>query len=180
MNSKTNRILVSGCLGGAKIRHDASGVDMNHPIWQRWEREGRFFYFCPEIAAGFEAPRPAAEIVKGTAAEVIDDNAEVREDTGANVTEMFIKGAQLAVEAATREGVVMAVLTDGSPSCGSTYVYGGKFDGEIRPGRGVVVELLIRAGLRVFPHTDLKIADAYLMSLAHRSAPAKKTRDRDP
>ena len=78
---------------------------------------------------------------------------------------LFGNGAELAVEMAKREGVVMAILTDGSPSCGSTYQYSGRFDGDTLPGRGVVAELLIRAGVTIFPHTELEAADAHLRSV---------------
>ena len=156
------KVLVSGCLGGAKIRFNATGVDMHDAIWQRWEQEGRLYHFCPEIAAGFGIPRPPAEIVNGTAANVLEGHAKVIEDSGADVTTQFLRGAELAVEVAAREGVIAAVLTDGSPSCGSTYQFSGNFDGKTQPGRGVVAELLVRAGVKVFPHTDLESADRFL------------------
>ena len=165
MNTGIGKILVSGCLGGAKIRFDSSGVDMNHPIWERWLEEGRLFHFCPEIAAGFGIPRPAAEIRGGTAADVVAGRAQVFEDTGNDVTSLFLKGAEMAVEVAREQGVVAAVLTDGSPSCGSTFQFSGNFDGETIPGRGVVTELLVRAGIKVFPHTELEAADRYIRKL---------------
>ena len=87
------------------------------------------------------------------------------ECTGAEVTSLFLKGAELAVKAAVSEGVAAAILTDGSPSCGSTFQYSGDFDGRTKPGRGVVAEMLIRAGVKVFPHTDLEAADRYLSNL---------------
>jgi uncharacterized protein YbbK (DUF523 family) len=165
LDIKIRKILVSGCLGGAKIRFNATGVHIDDAIWQKWQQEQRLFHFCPELAAGFAIPRPPAEAVGGTAADVIAGQAKVVEDTGTDVTELFIKGAELAVEAAIREDVALAILTDGSPSCGSTYVYSGNFDNKTMPGRGVVTELLVRAGIKIFPHTDLEAADAYLKSL---------------
>jgi uncharacterized protein YbbK (DUF523 family) len=164
MNTQIKKILVSGCLGGARIRYNETGVDMNDSIWQRWHEEGRLVYFCPEIAAGFPIPRPAAEAVGGSAADVLAGDARVMEDTGRDVTELFITGAELAVEAALREDVALAILTDGSPSCGSTFVYSGNFDNKTKPGRGLVAELFERAGIRVFQQTDLHAAEAFLRS----------------
>jgi hypothetical protein len=61
LDRKVRKIFVSGCLGGAKIRFNATGVNMDEAIWQKWQEEQRLFYFCPEIAAGFAIPRPAPE-----------------------------------------------------------------------------------------------------------------------
>ncbi|MCP5075184.1 MAG: DUF523 domain-containing protein [Rhodobacteraceae bacterium] len=47
------------------------------------------------------------------------------------------------------------MLTDGSPSCGSTYQYSGKFDMKTRKGDGVVAALLSRNGIRVFAENAL-------------------------
>ena len=55
------RVLVSGCLNGRPIRYNATGVDVESEIWDRWEQEGRLVHFCPELAAGFSVPRPPAE-----------------------------------------------------------------------------------------------------------------------
>lgn len=162
MKPKRLKVLVSGCLGGAKIRYNASGVEMDHEIWRRWEKDGRLHHFCPELAAGLAIPRPAAEIFEGTAADVLDGKAIMMEDTGTDTTDSYVKGAQLAVKEALDQGVVAAVLTDGSPSCGSTFQYSGYFDGETKLGNGVLTESLLRAGIKVFPHTELGAADEYL------------------
>jgi len=169
VKQKRLKVLVSGCLGGAKIRYNASGVEMNHEIWRRWEQEGRLYHFCPELAVGLAIPRPAAEIFEGTAADVLDGKAKVMDVTGADTTESYVRGAQLAVKEALDQGVATAVLTDGSPSCGSTFQYSGYFDGETKPGNGVLAESLLRAGIKVFPHTDLGAADEYLRSIENLS-----------
>ena len=171
MNQKRLKVFVSGYLGGAKIRYNGSGVEINHEIWRRWEKEERLHHFCPELAAGLPVPRPAAEIFEGTAADVLDGKARVMEDTGADATEIYVRGAQMAVKEALALGVAAAVLTDGSPTCGSTFQYSGYFDGETKPGNGVLAESLLRAGIMVFPHTDLEAADEYLRSIEHQSKP---------
>ena len=73
---------------------------------------------------------------------VLSGYAKVLEDTGADVTEMFVEGAKKAVDLAKEKEVKIAILTDGSPSCGSTYVYDGNFSGKTIPGKGVTAELL--------------------------------------
>ena len=55
-------------------------------------------------------------------------------------------------------GVRAGVLKDGSPSCGTTYIYDGSFRGQRDAGQGVTAALLSEAGIRVF--SDLQIAEA--------------------
>ena len=156
------RILVSGCLNGPPIRFNQTNVEVVSPIWDRWADEGRLVPFCAEISAGFPIPRPPAEIRGGDGATVRSGTGTVFEDTGADVTEQFLAGAHLAVAEAIRNGCVAAVLTDGSPSCGSTYTYDGSFTGGTINGTGVVAQLLIDNGIQVFPETQLEQADQFI------------------
>lgn len=161
----TNKVLVSGCLNGPPIRYNRTNVEVKSPIWDRWQEEGRLVPFCAEIAAGFAIPRPPAEIESSDSAAVLAGEAKVKEDTGADVTGLFVKGAEMAVAHAISQGCVVAVLTDGSPSCGSTYQYDGSFSGGTRPGTGVVAQLLLDNGIAVFAEHQLELADNYLRSL---------------
>jgi uncharacterized protein YbbK (DUF523 family) len=156
------RILVSGCLNGPPIRYNRTNVEVVSPIWDRWTEEGRLVPFCAELAAGFPVPRPPAEIRGGDGTSVRSGTGTVVEDTGADVTEQFMEGAQLAVAHAVQNGCVAAVLTDGSPSCGSTYTYDGSFTGGTINRTGVVAQLLIDNGIRVFPETQLEQADQFI------------------
>jgi uncharacterized protein YbbK (DUF523 family) len=156
------RILVSGCLNGPPIRYNRTNVEVISPIWDRWTEEGRLVPFCAELAAGFPIPRPPAEIRGGDGTSVRSGTGAVIEDTGADVTEQFMEGAQMAVAHAVHNGCVAAVLTDGSPSCGSTYTYDGSFTGGTIHGTGVVAQLLIDSGIRVFAETQLDQADRFI------------------
>lgn len=156
------RILVSGCLNGPPIRYNQTNVEVVSPIWDRWAMEGRLVPFCAELAAGMPIPRPPAEILGGDGANVRSGTGTVVEDTGADVTEQFMEGAQMAVAHAIENGCVAAVLTDGSPSCGSTYTYDGSFTGGTVTGTGVVAQLLIDNGIRVFAETQLEQADRFI------------------
>jgi uncharacterized protein YbbK (DUF523 family) len=156
------KILVSGCLNGPPIRFNQTSVEVRSPIWTRWVSEGRLVPFCAELAAGFQIPRPPAETVGGDGKAVLSGKATVLEDTGRDVTGLFTKGAELAVSHALDQGCVAAVLTDGSPSCGSTYVYDGSFEGVTNAGTGVVAQLLIDSGIRVFSEDQLEQADLFI------------------
>lgn len=164
-----NKILVSGCLNGRPIRFNGTNVSVQSDIWDRWQAEGRLIAFCPELAAGFPVPRPPAEIVGSTASGVLLGRGSVREDNNTDVTSMFVEGADLAVERAVSEGCVMAVLTDGSPSCGTTYVYDGSFTGATVAGTGVTAQRLEDVGIRVFPEDRIDEADRYFRSLPKRT-----------
>ncbi|MGI9666213.1 MAG: DUF523 domain-containing protein [Acidimicrobiia bacterium] len=158
------KLLVSGCLNGRPIRFNQTNVEVESAIWDRWAAEGRLVAFCPELAAGFPVPRPPAEIVGSTATQVVLGAGQVLEDNGNDVTSQFIEGARLAVERAVGQGCVAAVLTDGSPSCGTTYVYDGSFTGGTVPGMGVTAQLLQEAGIAVFAEDQIEEADQFLRS----------------
>ena len=159
------KVLVSGCLNGRPIRFNSTNVPVESEIWDRWEAEGRLVAFCPELAAGFPVPRAPAEIVGSTASVVLRGRGRVEEDNGADVTDLFVEGARLAAQRAMAEGCVVAVLTDGSPSCGTTYNYDGTFTGGTVEGMGVTAQHLADQCLRVFPEDQIDEADRYLRSL---------------
>ncbi|MET8152419.1 DUF523 domain-containing protein [Actinoplanes sp. NPDC049668] len=163
------RVLVSGCLGGAPLRFNETGVPVDSPIWQRWAAEGRLVSLCPEVAVGFPVPREPAEIVGGSAADVLDGRARVREASGRDVTDLFRAAAQRAVDRAVQAGVGLAVLVDGSPTCGSTYVHDGTFAGVTVAGSGVAAEALRRRGIPVFSHDQLDRAASTLAELERDS-----------
>lgn len=156
------RVFVSGCINGRPIRFNETGVEVQDEIWDRWVSEGRIVSYCPELAAGFPVPRPPAEIVGGDGRDVIHGDARVLEDNGRDVTDLFTQGADLAVAKAIASGCVAAVLTDGSPTCGTSYVYDGTFEGGTRPGMGVAAHQLRNAGIAVFSEEQLAEADGFL------------------
>ncbi len=158
-----DNIFVSACIVGQPIRYDGSDNLVKHDLMQRWRDEGRLVPLCPEVAAGFPTPRAPAEIEPDLfGADVLDGNAKIFEDNGTDVTEGYARGAQLALETAQRAGCRFALLTDGSPSCGSTYQYSGRFDMKTRKGDGVVAALLARNGMRVFAEDELEELAAVL------------------
>jgi uncharacterized protein YbbK (DUF523 family) len=166
------RVLVSGCLQGQALRYNATCVPVSSLIWDRWSAEGRLVRFCPEIAVGFPVPRPPAEIVGGTAGDVLAGFARVEEDNGADVTSLFRLAARRALDRAVEAGVALAVLVDGSPTCGSSMIFDGSFTGRTVPGRGVAAEELLRHGIPVFHEGQIQQAAAMLADLeqSERSA----------
>jgi uncharacterized protein YbbK (DUF523 family) len=53
---------------------------------------------------------------------------------GQDVTEQYQLAAWLALRAAQESGCSAALLTDGSPTCGSQFIYDGSFAGSIKRG----------------------------------------------
>ncbi|TGQ54026.1 DUF523 domain-containing protein [Mesorhizobium sp. M1C.F.Ca.ET.193.01.1.1] len=145
------RVLVSACLLGSKVRYNGSFRLNHHPILARWQLEGRIVQICPEVAAGFSTPRPPAEIQgAGDGHGVLQGQGRVIEQTGNDVTHLYREAARLALDLARETGCRYAVLTDGSPSCGSSFIYDGRFSGKRMAGHGTTTALLEESGIRVF------------------------------
>ena len=161
---------MSSCLLGQPIRFNGSDAASDKTILSQLQTEGRLVQYCPELAAGFPVPRPAAETVGGDGKLVLIGQAKVFEDTGADVTELFVEGAKKTLAFAQKNKVRIAILTDGSPSCGSTYLYDGNFTGKKIPGRGVTAELLEQNGIRVFSEDQIDDAVVYLRSVEESGA----------
>ncbi|TDC42006.1 DUF523 domain-containing protein [Actinomadura sp. KC345] len=159
------RILVSSCLAGRPVRYDGAAKPVAGDLFERWRAEGRLVPFCPEISGGLAVPRPPAEIVGGDGGDVLDGTARIVTDTGKDVTDEFLQGAHLALDTARRSGARVALLKEGSPSCGTHRVYDGTFTGTSTKGTGVTTALLRRSGIRVFSEDELDAVQAYLTDL---------------
>ena len=114
--------------------------------------------FCPEVAGGLGVPRPAAEISGIGGHSVLDGTGRVLTRAGDDVTDAFLRGAELALRMARSRGVRLAILKEGSPSCGSASIYDGSFTGQRKSGHGVTSALLERHGIQVFSEAGLEQA----------------------
>lgn len=146
-----DRILVSACLAGLPVRYDGSAKTLADSLLQTWRDEGRLVVVCPEVAAGFSTPRRPAEIqLRRHGGDVLDGTASICDNAGVDVTALFVDGARHALEQAQAYDCRYALLADGSPSCGSSYIYDGMFAGIRHAASGVTAALLERHGIRVF------------------------------
>jgi len=116
MLSMAQKVLVSACLLGDPVRYDGGTKASFSPILGRWLSEGRVVKFCPEVAGGLPIPRPPSEI---------RPDGHVVMKTGVDVSAEFSRGAEEAVRVAKEAGIKVAVMKEGSPSCGSSFVYDG-------------------------------------------------------
>jgi uncharacterized protein YbbK (DUF523 family) len=160
------RILVSACLMGRRVRYDGGAKTSSDAWLAGWREEGRLVPFCPEVEGGLPIPRPAAEIEAGAGgAAVLSGAARVLATDGSDVTAEFLAGAQAALAVARPAGIRVAVLKEGSPSCGALAIYDGTFSGRRTPGQGVTTALLERHGIRVFTEEQIPEAAEYLRTL---------------
>jgi uncharacterized protein YbbK (DUF523 family) len=159
-------VLVSACLLGQAVRYNATDRRCDDDVLRRWMADGIVVAVCPEVAGGLSVPRPAAEIsgASGGAA-VLRGQARVVATTGDDVTAAFVRGADQALARAEEQGIRVAVLKEGSPSCGSGYSYDGTFRGVRVPAPGVTAARLMEAGVRVFSEHQFAEADRCLRAL---------------
>ncbi len=150
------RILISACLIGEPVRYDGRARTLAQSIIAEWQAAGRLVPICPELVAGLGVPRPAAEISNHqTGSDVLAGAARVVTEGGIDVTELYMVGAAAAVAAARAGGCGFALLADGSPSCGSSFIYDGSFGRHRHLGIGVTTALLRANGIRVFADSDV-------------------------
>ena len=159
------RILVSACLLGQPVRYDGTGRRSDDVLFELWRDQGRLVPFCPEVRGGLPVPRPAAEISGGYGEDVLDGRARVLTREGTDVTRYFVVGAWQALAQARTYAVRMAILKEGSPSCGSSLIHDGTFGDRKIPGEGVTTALLERHGIAVFAEDALDAAAARLAEL---------------
>ncbi len=154
------KVLVSSCLLGNPVRYDGRSKLSGNAILARWHEQGRLVPICPEVAAGLPTPRAPAEIAsrsgQGNPGDaVLAGHAGVMDRNGVDVTDVFLNAARFTVALAKRHGCRHAVLTDGSPSCGSSFVYDGSFSGVKLAGSGVTARALVGAGFTVWPESGI-------------------------
>ncbi len=164
-------ILVSACLLGEAVRYNGGDKRCDDPILQGWVREGRVVSVCPEVLGGLPVPRAPAEIEQGAGGmEVLKGAARVMDPSRGDVTAQFRQGAEQALQLAHSRRIRMAVLKEGSPSCGTAYTYNGSFSGTRVALPGVTAARLQEAGVRVFSETQLEKAEEWLRRLEAEAA----------
>ena len=153
-----NKILLSACLMGDPVRYDGQSKALLDSTLDQLLAQDRVIRFCPEVAGGLPVPRAAAEIQAGDGPAVIAKLAQVKTQDGTDVSDNFLSGARQALALCRQHNITVAVLTESSPSCGSSQVYDGSFTRKPIPGSGVTAALLRQHGISVFNQHQLGIA----------------------
>lgn len=149
------KILVSACLMGHLVKYNGTLVPV-HERLKEWNDKGLILPFCPEVEGGLPVPRPPAEIKNGDGSAVLCKRAKVVRNDGIDVTASFILGATKAADIVKENGITLAIMKDGSPSCGNTRIYDGTFTGTGIPGKGVAAALLASISVRIFTENEIE------------------------
>ena len=173
------RFLVSACLRGVPCGVDGTsyGAPFTHTERLFQLPNVRVVTFCPEDLA-FGTPRATPDIHGGDGFDVLDGRARVVSDSGQDWTQPMLDAARAMLTLAQQNDVRAALLTDISAACGSQVIYdGARSRGRHRAGQGVCAALLIRHGIKVLSHRDLRTLDLILRKLDVTYRPDPKSRD---
>ncbi len=143
-----SKVLVSACLYGYSCRYDGGTNILKNKDFMILKNTGRLVPVCPEQLGGLSTPRNPSEIKDG----------KVISSIGDDITANFEIGADKAFEIALQNNICVAVLKQGSPSCGCKCVHDGTFTGRKIPGEGIFARKLIEAGIPVFDETEVNLA----------------------
>lgn len=156
------KILISSCLIGQKVRYHGKDAFYDSNIISKWINERRIIAICPEVSAGLPIPRPSCEIIGGDGHDVIKGKARVLSNTNIDRTDYFIQGAHNALSLVKKHNIRIAILKSNSPSCGNKNIYDGTHSGNIIAGSGTTAALLLENGIQVFNEFELNEAFLYL------------------
>lgn len=143
---KTEKIIMSACLYGIECKYCGGSNDLPADTLKALKERYEIITVCPEVDGGLSTPRPPAER-KGDRVINIE---------GKDVTEEYIRGANIALEKARASRCTKAVLKELSPSCGSGRIYDGSFSHIVVDGDGTAAELLKKNGIEVFGESRIK------------------------
>ena len=137
------KILISACLIGDNVKYN--GGNNLTPKLDALLEKYELIPFCPEVEGGLSTPRSPAERVGDS---VINQDGE-------DVTDAYMKGAELAFNICLYLKIKKVILKEKSPSCGSKIIYDGSFSHKEIPGMGVTAEYLKKKGIEVYNEDEI-------------------------
>ena len=137
------KLLVSACLLGEKVRYDGQAFDPSKmsPLKEKYD----LIALCPEVLGGLSIPRDPAEIRDGFVLTV----------NGDDVTKNYEEGARVTLQICLENGIKKAVLKARSPSCGKGKIYDGTYSKKLIDGHGVTCRLLMDHGIKVYSESEI-------------------------
>lgn len=141
-------ILISACLCGVNCRHD--GFIIENKLLKKLVSMRKAIPLCPEVLGGRGVPREPAEIIGGTAEDVINGKAKVIDASGKDITNEIITGVLYVVGAVKKMGIKSAILKTKSPTCGMGKIFDGTFSGKLIDGNGILAEALLKEHIKVY------------------------------
>ena len=160
------KIGVSACLVGKKCNYNGEDIKSQFISGLQKKPSIEFVLYCPEEAI-FGSPRPNLRIVGGDGEDVLIGAAKVINENEEDVTEQQIEGAQKFLKKLVAANVKYAILTEGSPSCGSSIILAETNwpSGGFKRGVGVAAALLKREGIKVLGSFNEKEIGEFLNDL---------------
>lgn len=146
-------IAVSACLLGINCKYNGNNNENEKVV--NYLKDKKFILICPEQLGGLSTPRSPAEIINGDGYSVINNESKIVDKNNKDVSSEFIKGANECLKMAKIYECREAILKEGSPSCGSNYIYDGSFSGKKISGVGTTTALFKKNGIKVISETEL-------------------------
>jgi len=149
LSSKENiNILISMCMLGVPCRYNGKAIHNINDLINKYPKVN-FIPVCSEQLGGLPTPRLPAEIIHGAGDDVINNNANVVNESGVDVTDNFIKGSECVLSLAKKYLVKIFIGCANSPSCSCSKIYDGNFKGILEEGLGVTSALLKQNGIQI-------------------------------
>lgn len=139
-------MIISACLCGCDCKYN--GKNNKNESCVELLKRGKAVLVCPEQLGGMTTPRVPSEILKN------DGKISVISKEGKDVSKEFKKGAKEALKIAKLVDAKVAILKNGSPSCGSKYIYDGTFSNNKIEGKGITAKLFVENGIEVFSEDE--------------------------
>ena len=156
-------IAVSSCLLGFCVRYDGQH-QLYTPLKELYEA-GKVVSICPEVFGGLPTPRAPAEIVGGNGEDVLLGQAKIIDSQGIDVTQPFVRGAEIALKKVQDLNISLVVLKANSPSCGSQQIYSGEFNGSLKAGMGVCAALFKQNNIQILDENSPNLISVVNASL---------------
>lgn len=139
------KLLISACLCGKNTKYNGGNnlIDKFDLLNELFD----LYLVCPEVDGGLSTPRNPSEI----------NGDLVYMNNLTDVTESFNKGANIALNTAINNNITIALLKDGSPSCGSKQIYDGTFSDKKIPGQGITTRLLLKHNIKIYNENEIDI-----------------------
>ncbi len=139
-----DKIIVSSCILGNNTKYN--GGNNYNPLVERLKEKYIIIPICPEVMGGLGIPRIPSERI----------NDRVINKNGDDVTNNYLLGLDKVLKLIENEEIKYAVLKDGSPSCGSKYIYDGTFTGNKIHGMGITAEGLSKLGIKIITEKEIE------------------------
>ena len=153
---KKIKVLISACLLGDNVKY-SGGNNLTPELVTLLEKYNvKIVKICPECFAGLPIPRVPSEIL----------GDKVFSKDGRDITEEFLKGAEISYIIAKKNKIDFVILKERSPSCGSSYIYDGSFSGKVIQGQGFTARKLNEENIVIFSEENLKEIEKYLEKLS--------------